>query len=297
MHQVARLHNRGSFFKYLNAASAVAVLQSGRLRWSSPTRFNDPFDVPRQLRFEFTERELQQAVLDEVSALIESDSEVPESVQGLTRQVVELFRAIPDVVTRRASAARIHEQVLREAPMPAVGLEIFQEHWDELIPTMRILCVSESWDLPNMWAHYCENGAGVVLEFAVSQQTDSPLLVAREVRYRETQPQLPSLKRWARHYVGSEPFDFKEFFTDYELVKSVDWSAEREWRVFSYARPGEQGDFSDYPFAAQDLRRVILGYASTQETVRKVTELAESRYPNATVLRARLDQGARRIVL
>jgi len=40
-----RLHDRRSFFKYTSAATAKLVLNNRTLRWSSPSLFNDPFDI------------------------------------------------------------------------------------------------------------------------------------------------------------------------------------------------------------------------------------------------------------
>src|SRR6266481_7205780 len=39
------LHDRESFFKYMAPDTALKVLKSRSLRWSSPDCFNDPFDM------------------------------------------------------------------------------------------------------------------------------------------------------------------------------------------------------------------------------------------------------------
>lgn len=39
----SRRRNRSHFYKYMDAETMLKVLQSARLRWSSPLRFNGPF--------------------------------------------------------------------------------------------------------------------------------------------------------------------------------------------------------------------------------------------------------------
>ena len=39
-----RLHNQRHFFKYASLETATRVIESKSFRWSSPIKFNDPFD-------------------------------------------------------------------------------------------------------------------------------------------------------------------------------------------------------------------------------------------------------------
>jgi hypothetical protein len=40
----SRAHDRSHFFKYATYDTALKVLRSKSFRWSSPIKFNDPFD-------------------------------------------------------------------------------------------------------------------------------------------------------------------------------------------------------------------------------------------------------------
>jgi len=53
--------------------TAKIILRDDTLRWSSPQLFNDPFDVPRKLEFEFSLEELQQAAQEEFLRVLEAD--------------------------------------------------------------------------------------------------------------------------------------------------------------------------------------------------------------------------------
>jgi hypothetical protein len=41
------------FYKYMKASTTKTVLESNSLRWSSPTLFNDPFDLQFDLQLKF----------------------------------------------------------------------------------------------------------------------------------------------------------------------------------------------------------------------------------------------------
>jgi hypothetical protein len=95
---------------------------------------------------------------------------------------------------------------------------------------------------------------------------------------------------------GQRKINLTEFFTEYEQVKSDQWSYEREWRSVSSARPGESGRYADYRFDPRELRRVIVGPNCSSENELEIASILESRFADATQIRARWDHGVRRIV-
>lgn len=68
MQPITRTHNRAYFYKYMPAETAALVLKAGKLRWSSPLLFNDPFDVPRSLAGDMTATDIARAVADRMDA-------------------------------------------------------------------------------------------------------------------------------------------------------------------------------------------------------------------------------------
>lgn len=58
---------RRSFFKYAPPETAIAVLKTKTIRYSSPLRFNDPFDVQSGLHFDFDLGTFQEKVLDRIT--------------------------------------------------------------------------------------------------------------------------------------------------------------------------------------------------------------------------------------
>ncbi|MEO8313237.1 MAG: DUF2971 domain-containing protein [Pseudomonadota bacterium] len=290
-----RRHDRRYFYKYLDRESALSVLRHCSLKWSSPTCFNDPFDVPRILTFDCAARELQEALAHRMANLIEARAATPPNAIPMLRVMLELLRSGVD----EARAAVVHDlrvDALSHIPAPVVGFSEFQKQWDEQIPLMRILCLSEVPDIAAMWAHYADRHQGVVLELAAVDHVDSPLIMARQVRYQDDPPKLPNKEEWVDSLLGIRPIELGEFFTDYQLVKQSPWAYEREWRVFSYARPGDTGASTIYHFLPEELTRVIVGTAASADFEQQVRDAVGGTCPHATVFRATLDEAARRIV-
>lgn len=290
-----RRHDRQYFYKYLSSDSTVRVLRERALKWSSPVRFNDPFDVPRVLAFDFTSTELQEALLERLVGLIDSKAETPPLAAPILRYLLDVLRSGPDDA-RAAVLNDLRTVALERIGPPKVGMDVFQVHWEKEIPTMRILCVSETPSIAPMWTHYAEDHKGAVLELAALDEVDSPLLMAQPVRYREEPPKLPTKAQWVESMMGIEPIDMESFFTEYQLVKHTQWAYEQEWRVFSFARPGETDTCASYNFFPDELRRVILGTHASPAFERTIREFVAATYPHATVVRAQLDQSSRRIL-
>ena len=53
-------------FKYVTADAAKLILENAKLRWSSPSAFNDPFDVQFDLHVEFDETTIIDMIVDEL---------------------------------------------------------------------------------------------------------------------------------------------------------------------------------------------------------------------------------------
>jgi hypothetical protein len=297
MNNVNRRHDRQYFYKYVTSSTAKAILRSRTLRWSSPQLFNDPFDTPRKLTFDCTSRELQEALAEALARLIETNAEMPPNAPIMLVVLLSMLklggRDTPEMRAHLANDLRTN--ALKTIPEPAVGLRAFQEDWDDRIPKMRILCVSETAKSTAMWAHYADTHQGAVLEFESADEVDSPLLMARVVRYQDEPPRLPSKEEWVESIIGRTKIDLAEFFSDYQYVKSVQWAYEKEWRVVSYARSGETGLSGDYRFFPEELRRVILGANCSASDETEVRALVTSSYPNTSVVRAQLNHELRQI--
>ena len=234
-----RLHDRQFFYKYTTAATARIVLCNRKLRWSSPAIFNDPFDIhPDALLFDSAE--LQQALME---------------ARQSTRQ-------------EREEQASVHTKYRTFVPEPSNdSLGNLKRVWRDMVPDMRVLCVSAVNDSPLMWAHYAQQATGVVLKFEAVDGLDSVFLVARPVRYDDEPPAITSARQWARLMIlgGESWHKDNRFFDDYEHTKTTEWQAEEEWRISSKKRPGESGLFGDYEFKERELVAVCYGWKCSKD--------------------------------
>lgn len=140
------------------------------------------------------------------------------------------------------------------------ALEMLKAKWKEIVPIMRILCLSESNNITAMWNHYSDHYQGAVLEFSAIDELDSPFLAAKPVIYSDSPPSITSPRKWADYTLNRGPMGYEDLIAEYELTKTSDWSYEKEWRIVSNVRPGEsEALYKDYKFYPQELTGLYLG--------------------------------------
>ena len=253
-----RRHDRQFFYKYVTAKVAKIVLSTRKLRWSSPLLFNDPFDVTQELRLNFDEVKLNAALIDRSASLIEQgdpSNSVKHPVVAVLLRVAT--RATPEV--RRAMARELRQSIGTPTAGQVQSFAALKDMWKEMVPTFRVLCLSELNDVTPMWLHYADEYNGAVLEFSAVDQLDSAFLVARPVVYQDTAPAIADPDAWVSRMLGQGGSSYWELFTEYEYVKTTAWAYEKEWRIVSGARPGETGLFGDYGFHPHELTGIYLG--------------------------------------
>src|SRR5713226_8319253 len=157
-------HNRQFFYKYVTAKVAKIVLTTRKLRWSSPLLFNDPFDVTQELRLNFDEAKLNAVLTERWASLIErgdpSDTVKHPVLAALLRVAMG---ATPDV--RRTMATELRQSVRTPTSGQIQSFTALKDMWKGMVPTFRVLCLSELNDVTPMWQHYADGYKGAVLEF------------------------------------------------------------------------------------------------------------------------------------
>lgn len=249
---------RQVFYKYMKASVAKTVLATRCLRWSSPLRFNDPFDVTQQLRLNFDEHGLSAVLADRVAWLIEQadpSTSITHTVFGPF--IREATRLPADARRRMASEFRTRDSAA--TPGQAEALKLLKDTWSEMVPTFRILCVSEVYDSNPMWSHYADEYRGVVLEFFAVEEVDSAFQVARPVLYQDA-PSIAEASAWVRCMLGEDGARYQDLFEEYLYVKKPEWSYEKEWRIPAPGRrPDDDELFGDYGFHPRELMAIYFG--------------------------------------
>ena len=250
---------RQVFYKYTKASVAKTVLATRRLRYSSPLLFNDPFDVTQELRLNFGESELSAALTDRVAWLIEhADPGTPIKHPFFGPMILWAAGHAPDA--RRRMAGELREGVGGPTPGQAAALKSLKDAWSAMVPTFRILCLSELNDVAPMWNHYADKYQGVVLEFFAVEEVDSVFQVARPVVYQDA-PSIADVGAWVRCMLGEDEARWQDLFIEYLYVKTPGWSYEKEWRVPVPGRRRSDDNelFGDYGFHPRELTAIYFG--------------------------------------
>ena len=133
----------------------------------------------------------------------------------------------------------------------------------ELNRTRGILCFSENWNNPVMWAHYADRYKGVCLGFDVAESTSMGDPLLGQVKY------VAERLRWPPEW------DL-QFAYDLLFTKFSHWGYEQEWRAFLSLDDCEESDGHYFKPFSDDLilREIYIGLSSpiTRRTVNAATD-------------------------
>lgn len=258
-------------YKYLSIEAANLVLRSCSLRWASPKTFNDPFDVQIPLILDVNiERIISRAV--DLSLEGMEKGLAPANIVGELNHLL-LQRGI------KFSKQKFEEEfgpTFRESlgklkdKLPDFSNKIISG-----LAKTKILCLSEDRGISSMWAHYCSNHAGAVLEFYAHPHSDSAFKLAQPVVYMDGAPNFLDEETLAMVLAGYDNFSIRKTLDLFLYTKSTDWSYEREWRLCSGDGRQPDKDFEIAPFFATDLHSVTFGLNSDPEDIKQWTKLAQ----------------------
>lgn len=276
-----RKHERSSFFKYMPASTAIKVLKSCSLRWSSPVLFNDPFDVPRDLAIVIEPGLIADAALQVFSELIQNP---PDDTSHLSPKLRLIVETVKGGISSEAKAELLREIQIGDVPSLRSGtaIEELRKEWRALVPEFRILCLTESPTHAAMWFHYADRYKGSVLEFRCIDELDSAWLSAKKVDYPPEKPEVYTAMGWAELLMLPADQATEQVLHTSTYTKAPDWSYENEWRLVTYERPNSSEHFSDYRFNPEEVASIYLGPHAESTDREELIQLA-SCYPNTKV--------------
>lgn len=280
------------FYKYSSPTTAIAILQSKNVRYSSPLLFNDPFDIQSGLHLEFDLRTLHGKVLDRLHQLASAPSEPEvdhEDVWGkivLTARAHYLTHGFPR--ERWGQMSRVPFNHLTE--VIADTQKKYQDRWCKMLPEIRMFCVSEDRDNLLMWAHYAKDHTGCVFEFWSLPDEDNALSVAKAVDYVDVPPPFFTEIEWLDDFMGIRKLDITALSRRYAYAKSSHWAYEREWRIwYPFAKSPTQYD--DVPVRVSELRALYIGCRASPSFVEQAIGLIRQFFPAARVYQATKSEG------
>lgn len=285
-------HAHPCFYKYCTLDTALKVIGTKSFRWSSPSKFNDPFDHQTRLV-------LPLGFSQEISgALTRCVDEVVFAEPRPT--LTETSNLVPALLAMRGIRAKMGRSALIEAIRPAAeqAAARMTEAVADLNETLlrqfsnsRVFCVTEKRNNVVMWSHYADEHRGVVFQLGCVPQIDSRLLAAQPVTYSKDFTTLPSAVEFARHLTGIEPFDMVELAWKIVFTKHEDWAYEKEWRLHFPMLDSPPGDgYSLVPEPFEVFQEVYLGCRCPDHHRRLIKEALAANLPQVKVFQARQSQ-------
>lgn len=278
-----------SLIKFTDSTAALAILAEQKLRWSSPDRFGDPFELSFKSGFNFD----LQSLLDSTIKLASSMVFAPEQPKGDSPLINAIKRWREEDRFRTAEEAH---GVLRDLLTKMVDYrqdQLLAAHakWQEYVRQVRVCCFSSKPDNVTAWEAFGDQHRGIAIRFAL---TGSDVFAsAKPVVYQMERPQLTSLREQLGAILHNRRDAIVERFKDHFFIKGSHRKLEQEWRCqitspsdisISHMDPAEWYD--DIPFPATQVTGIFFGINTDEEVKDQVCQLAQERYPQAKILQA-----------
>ena len=279
-----RAHDRSHFFKYASLETAVRVIESKSFRWSSPTKFNDPFDHQAGFVLNFSPEAFSQSLTSSIERVIFSDVEPAITPTSLFSALTLKLREVRHKLPRGEILRDLHQSSVESAAMLHDSIVQLNAAVQEHLCHSRVFCVSEKFDNVVMWSHYADEHKGVVFKLLCIDELDNTLLSARKVQYTDAFLPFPNADAYARHLTGEQPIDFAPLIWNIAYTKHVDWSYEDEWRVHMPLLHEPPGDgYSIYPENSHVIEAIYLGCRMDDKEINRVVDMARRFLPETEI--------------
>lgn len=279
-----------TLIKFLNVETAKRVLSSQTLRWSSPSRFADPFELNHLSQLNFDPHSLLDAAIKMASSMIFS----PDDPKGTT-PLINAIRRWRDE-ERFGSPEEAHD-VLRELLSQVVdhrqkAIDIMMSDWRKFVRTLRICCFTEKVDNVAAWENYADNHKGIAIRFNTGEY--SPLKNCVPVNYKAARPQITTLQSEMAAILGGDNQSSQNNFQAKFSVRSPIHASEKEWRCFraTNEQPGttpsdEKEWFEDTKFERSDINAVYFGANTSARDKKEIYNLLKSKYIQSKIYQSK----------
>jgi hypothetical protein len=216
------------FYKYTDAGTAKAILTSGRFRFSSPLRFNDPFDIQTDLDTSYNVDELSPLLMSALEGYIRGHTPIPKSHSNSGLPIIQLKNAISQVGYKRSVVTPALYPLIETLEKEVKRNLIAQNNiWKNSLRRTHVFCITEDNDNLLMWAHYAKEHTGVVfgienIENEENEENEENVLLnVNRVEYVEKPLDffsLEELTNWALFQI--EP-DLSKIFYSHMRIESL----------------------------------------------------------------------------
>ncbi|QDA56476.1 DUF2971 domain-containing protein [Thermomonas aquatica] len=282
-----QLPGRRPFYKYMTPDAALATLEHKSVRYSSPLRFNDPFDHQTCLHLDFDLKDFPRKLLGKIEYLVRNPQIPILEESGPVFELIALMRAkLPTHGFPGEAFAKESLSIFSEGANEIERTRaMFQSHWEESLKANRTFCVTEEHTNLLMWAHYAKDHTGAVLELWSLPEEDNALSVSRPVEYTKTPPSFFTENEFLDYFCGVSALDLPALTRRAVHTKSDHWNYEKEWRVY-YPLSDKPGLYEDVSLRPSEFRGIYFGCRAEPDFIEKASKLVSSHFPHVKTYRS-----------
>ncbi|MCK4828577.1 DUF2971 domain-containing protein [bacterium] len=276
-------HNKTHFYKYTDIETACLILQNKTWRWSSPSQFNDPFDVQSTLCFDCKEDVFRETLCKEIEEIVLAKKQVNLKREGIGEAIIVLRdKYLSQDCTKEYARAIIEIMVGAYGNLRENFRAQYFQWWQEALPYLRVFCVSEVKDSILMWSHYADYHEVVVFKLKVLHDKDNTLCVAGRVIYDKNPFTFFTTQEWIDDFIGIDEVNERKIGDKYIYHKNKIWDYEKEWRVWIQMTEKAEQEFTDYNVCLEEIEAVYFGCRTSYENRMKIIKLAREVNPKVT---------------
>jgi hypothetical protein len=284
-----------SFYKFFTPQVGHDALAKKMLRWSPPILFRDPVELTHLESLPFTEAELLDEVMRQVSSLI-LQKEHPRGLPGHSvTQAMHRWRK-----GDKFSSKEDIESSLRNIFVPILKqykpkLDSIESDWTKFYKRVRVLNgVSDHANI-EAWRNNALFHRGVALQFDCHAEGSNDELfdLCKPVEYTNDRLGITSLQGQVANIIGQADTRAQDQFLELMSRKPERLSHEGELRFFHVLTDGIVAEDSkpdtwmtDLPFATQDLMSVTLGMKAPKKERVAITKIVKENYPHVPIYKA-----------
>ncbi len=206
-----RVSEKRKFYSYRNFSyldSTIDDIKNGNITLVNPALFNDPYDCRAG-------RKAMQSIVKSHLVKFRENLDLAISKQ----------RVVNKVMGRNQDSEIDIDQLFTTVNAEVSSHEFLDQRSEVARSTVFVKCFSTKLDSMYFWSHYSEGHKGYCIEYEVE-----------ELEFCKGFEPVEYVKKW--------PNDLDDLFTrnfspSFVLVKSQDWSAELEWRIYHFLKHDE----------------------------------------------------------
>ncbi|HEY4788136.1 MAG TPA: DUF2971 domain-containing protein [Bacteroidales bacterium] len=256
-------------YQYFSIESGMEFLRTNKLRLSSLTEFNDPFEFLPKTNYS---SELQNKNINKTLELI-------PNIENLIKETKKykgnrgLFEILIDgVIGLDYSTNELEKEIS------------IIKHYVKCIETFQISCFSEIRDNILMWGHYSRKHTGIVIAFDTAMDYWRNDLI--KVNYNDERIEAPNYAFNSNNNLVAKD----KWQIDLLSTKSSCWSYELEWRYIKFKEDCKEDEKGYYKLVPNEcIKEIILGCRIDSGNVTEIINIQKNNKENTKLLQAKPD--------